>query len=93
MLYAAKNYPEQKFFSVDMQGVPAELYEAPLSNLYGVYYKTKDLGYLAGYVACAVTTSDMPKANADKKVGVIVGMDFPGMNPLQLQPACQRHQA
>ena len=77
---AAKNYPDQLFFSVDMQGVPEELLTNPLNNLYGVYYKTKDLGYLAGYVACAVTTSDMSKANADKKVGVIVGMDFPGMN-------------
>lgn len=77
---AAKNYPDQLFFSVDMQNVPAELLENPLSNVYGVYYKNKDLGYLAGYVACAVTTSDMPKANADKKVGVIVGVDFPGLN-------------
>jgi len=77
---AAKTYPDQLFFSADLQGVPAELTETPLKNVFGVYYKTKDLGYLAGYVACAVTTSDMPNANEDKKVGVIVGMDFPGMN-------------
>ena len=80
LLYAAKAYPEQLFFSVDMQGVPEELLTAPLSNVHGLYYKVKDLGYLAGYVASAVTTSTMEKANADKKVGVIVGMDFPGMN-------------
>ena len=45
-----------------------------------MYYKNKDLGYLAGYVACAVTISDMPKTNADKKVGVIVGVDFLSLN-------------
>ena len=80
LLDAAKTYPEQLFFSVDLQSVPASLQEAPLSNVYGVCYKNKDLGYLAGYVACAVTTSDMANANADKKVGVIVGVDFPGLN-------------
>lgn len=76
LLYAAEAYPEQLFFSADLQGIPENM----PSNVYGVCYKNKDLGYLAGYVACAVTTSDMPKANADKKVGVIVGMDFPGLN-------------
>lgn len=80
LIDAAKNYPEQLFFSVDMQNVPDELIENPLNNVYGVYYKNKDLGYLAGYVACQVTVSDMPKANEDKKVGVIVGVDFPGLN-------------
>ncbi|MBQ2954012.1 MAG: BMP family ABC transporter substrate-binding protein [Clostridia bacterium] len=80
LLAAAKAYPNQLFVSVDLQGVPAELAEAPLTNVYGVTYKVKDLGYLAGYVACAVTTSNMEKANPEKKVGVIVGMDFPGLN-------------
>ncbi len=77
---AAANYPDQLFLSVDLQNVPAALQEKPLSNVYGVCYKTKDLGYLAGYVACQVTTSDMPNANADKKVGVIVGVDVDGLN-------------
>ena len=77
---AAANYPEQLFFSVDMQDVPQALQENPLSNVYGLRYKNKDLGYLAGYVACQVTTSSMPKANPDKKVGVIVGVNFPGLN-------------
>lgn len=80
LVAAAKAYPEQLFVSVDLQGVPAELAEPPLSNVYGVTYKVKALGYLAGYVACAVTTSDMEKANPEKKVGVIGGMDFPGLN-------------
>lgn len=80
LLEAAQLYPDQLFFSVDMQSVPESLQDNPLPNVYGVTYKNKDLGYLAGYVACAVTTSDMANANADKKVGVIVGIDMPGLN-------------
>lgn len=80
LVEAAQMYPDQLFFSVDIQNVPDSLKENPLPNVYGVTYKNKDLGYLAGYVACAVTTSDMPNANADKKVGVIVGIDMPGLN-------------
>ena len=43
-------------------------------------YKSKDIGYLAGYVAAQVTQSNMPNANPEKKVGVIVGVNFPGLN-------------
>ncbi len=81
LIAAAQKYPEQKFFSADLQGIDGTtLATAPLSNVYGLMYKNKDIGYLAGYVACQVTTSDMPNANADKKVGVIVGIDAPGLN-------------
>lgn len=81
LIAAAQKYPEQKFFSVDLQNISgSELETAPMSNVYGLMYKNKDIGYLAGYVACQVTTSDMPKANAEKKVGVIVGIDAPGLN-------------
>ena len=75
-LYAAEQYPDQLFFSCDLQTAP----ESVPANVYGLTYKVEDLGYLAGYFAYQVTTSDMELANEDKKVGVIVGMDFPGMN-------------
>ena len=76
LVYAAEQYPEQLFFSADLQTAP----ESIPANVYGLTYKVEDLGYLAGYVACQITTSDMEFANEDKKVGVIVGMDMPGMN-------------
>ena len=73
-LYAAcERYPDQLFMNFDYT-------EEPPANCYAVVYSTADEGYLAGYLACLVTTSDMPKANADKKVGVVVGMDIPAMN-------------
>ena len=81
LIEAAKKYPEQKFFSCDLQGIEgSELETSPLSNVYGLMYKNKDIGYLAGYVAAQVTQSDMPNANPEKKVGVIVGVNFPGLN-------------
>ncbi len=81
LIEAAKKYPEQKFFSCDLQGIEgSELATSPLSNVYGLMYKSKDIGYLAGYVAAQVTQSDMPNANPEKKVGVIVGVNFPGLN-------------
>ena len=81
LIAAAQKYPEQKFFSSDLQGIEGSVLETePLSNVYGLMYKNQDIGYLAGYVACLVTTSSMPNANADKKVGVIVGIDAPGLN-------------
>ncbi len=73
-LYAAcEAYPDQLFMNFDYT-------DAPPSNCYAVNYNTADMGYVAGVLATLVTTSDMEKANPDKKVGVIIGMDIPAMN-------------
>jgi len=81
MVNAAAEYPEQLFFSCDMQDFNGTTLDAePMNNVYGLMYNTADIGYLAGFVACQVTVSSMPNANEDKKVGVIVGIDFPGLN-------------
>ena len=76
LVEAATNYPEQKFFDFDYQ----DTFGNELSNIYGVYYKAYDMGYLAGYLASQITVSDMPLANAEKKVGAVVGMDIPDLN-------------
>ena len=80
MLEAAKANPEQMFMSFDLQFVSEELEKGDYANVYGVTYKNQDLGYLAGFIASQITVSDMEKANADKKIGVLIGMDAPGMN-------------
>lgn len=77
---AAKTYPEQKFMSYDIQTVPDALAAGELNNVYGVTYKNQDLGYLAGFIASKITTSEMENANEDKKIGIILGMDVPGIN-------------
>ena len=76
LVEAATNYPDQKFFDFDYQ----DTFGNELTNIYGVYYKAYDMGYLAGYLASQITVSNMPLANADKKVGAVVGMDIPDLN-------------
>ena len=76
MVEAATNYPDQMFFDFDYQ----DTFGNELTNVYGVYYKAYDMGYLAGYLASQITVSDMELANADKKVGAVVGIDFPDLN-------------
>ena len=71
---AAKQYPDQLFFNYD--------YSAPedLDNVYAVTYKSSDMGYIAGALSALITESDMEKANSDKKIGAIVGMESDYMN-------------
>lgn len=71
---AAKEYPDQMFFNFDYSN-PEEL-----SNVFAVNYAMSDLGYVAGVLSSLITTSDMPKANEEKKVGVVVGEDSEYMN-------------
>lgn len=71
---AAQKYPDQLFFNFDY-GNPQEC-----DNVYAVKYKTSELGYVAGVLSCLVTTSDMEKANDDKVIGVIVGMENDAMD-------------
>ncbi len=71
---AAENYPDQLFFNFEFG--TAQEYD----NVYAVKYNTAELGYVAGLLSCAVTTSDMEKANDDKVIGVIVGMENDAMD-------------
>ena len=71
---AAAAYPDQLFFNFDYTK------SEDLPNVYSVTYDTAELGYVAGTLASLITTSDMEKANPEKMIGVIVGMDIPAMN-------------
>ncbi len=71
---AAEQYPDQLFFNFDYVN------HVDLPNVFAVTYNTPELGYVAGAAASLITQSSMPKANEDKIVGVVVGMDFPAMN-------------
>lgn len=71
---AAAQYPDQKFFNFDYVN------HVDLPNVYAVMYNTPELGYVAGVAASLITQSSMEKANPEKVVGVIVGMDIPAMN-------------
>lgn len=70
----AEQYPDQKFINFDFSN--AEM----LPNVYGVSYKTDELGFVAGLVAGAVTKSTMPNANDKQIIGAIAGSDSNDMN-------------
>ncbi|MDR0910615.1 MAG: BMP family ABC transporter substrate-binding protein [Spirochaetaceae bacterium] len=65
-----KKFPDIKFIITD-----AELKGNPqiATYLYNQYEQALYLGYLAGLI----TTSDMPHANADKKLGFIAAQEYP----------------
>ncbi|MEG2120148.1 MAG: BMP family ABC transporter substrate-binding protein, partial [Pseudoflavonifractor sp.] len=63
------DFPDQKFSHVDTN--------LDLPGVSGVQTKWQEQTFLTGVLAGLGTLSDMPMANADNKVGVILGMDNP----------------
>ena len=76
----ANMFPKQKFALLD--GV---VYDT-LPNVYSLGFKDEEMAYLAGYFAGLVTTSKMPYANSDLKIGLLAGDIYPAMMD-QMKPA------
>lgn len=47
-------------------------------------YNQYEMGYVAGYIAALVSTSDMKNANKEQKIGLIAGQEYPDMNNIIL---------
>lgn len=69
------SFPKQKFICVDgmLAGNP---------SLYTVLYNQLEQGYVTGYLAGLISMSQLPGANADKKVGMVIGQRYPVMDKL-----------
>jgi simple sugar transport system substrate-binding protein len=69
----SRAFPEQKFLLLDgkLEGNP---------SIYTFRYNQFEQAFLAGHMAGLVTTSDMPGANPDLKIGLIAGQEYPDMN-------------
>jgi len=69
----AARFPRQKFIVIDgfLEGNP---------QIHTVIFNQVEQGYLVGYMAGLVTTSDMPGANPDLEVGLIAGQQYPVMD-------------
>ena len=65
-------FPEQKFILFD-----TEIETGAYPNVYSISYKQNEASYLAGVLAAMVTTSDMPNANPEKKIGFVGGEVHP----------------
>lgn len=48
-----------------------------LENVYSILFKQNDGSFLAGALAGLITTSDLPLANPEKKIGFLGAMDIP----------------
>ncbi|MCC3372581.1 BMP family ABC transporter substrate-binding protein [Cohnella sp. REN36] len=70
----AEKHPDKTFINYDTD-IPEVA-----SNVYAVSYATNEVSFLAGAAAALASTSDLPNANPDKKIGFLGGMDIPGIN-------------
>lgn len=68
----SSEFPEQKFILFD-----TEIETGAFPNVYAISYKQNEASYLAGVLAAMVTTSDMPYANPEKKIGFVGGEVHP----------------
>lgn len=71
---AAEMYPDKKFINFDTSD------ETVKENLYAMFYRTNELGFLAGALAALTTTSGIEKTNPEKVIGFLGGMDNPGIS-------------
>lgn len=77
----ARRFPRQKFVVIDGRLVHPQMHT--------VIFNQVEQGYLDGFMAGLVTTSAMPGANRDKKVGMIVGQQYPVMDKA-IRPGFER---
>jgi simple sugar transport system substrate-binding protein len=73
----AAKFPKQRFLLLDgyLAGNPA---------IYTLRYNQREEGYLAGYLAGLATVGGLPGANAEKKIGLVAGQEYPAMNDVIL---------
>lgn len=77
----AANHPDQKYIIFDTL---MDYSDGKNANVYSMNYKGNEGAFLAGALASMVTTSDMPKANPEKVVGWIGGLDITLINDFVL---------
>ncbi len=74
-LPVAKAFPSQKFLFVDAVITPQK-------QMYTLLYNQVEEGYLVGYLGGLITKSSMKGANADLRIGIIVGQEYPAMTKM-----------
>lgn len=69
--------PNMKYIIFDTE---VDYSKGNLDNVYSIMYKQNEGSFLAGALAAMITTSDLPKANPQKAIGFLGGMDIPVIN-------------
>ncbi|MGI6661743.1 MAG: BMP family ABC transporter substrate-binding protein [Bacillota bacterium] len=73
----APKFPEKNYVLFD---VSVDYEKGDYSNVYSILYRQNEGSYLAGALAAMVTGSDLPRANEQKLIGFLGGMDAPVIN-------------
>jgi len=71
---AAKEYPDTNFAIID---VPVEALPSKPTNVRGLIFKEQEGGYLAGYLAGLIQTSDMERLKPELVVSSVGGQKIP----------------
>jgi basic membrane protein A len=77
----APKHPGKVFITYDTS---VDYSAGNLDNVYSILYAQNEGSFLVGALAAMITTSDMPKANEEKIVGFLGGMDIPVINDFKV---------
>jgi basic membrane protein A len=77
----APKHPEKVFVSYDNS---VDYSKEGLDNVYSILYAQNEGSFLVGALAVLITGSDMPKANPEKVIGFLGGMDIPVINDFKV---------
>ncbi|HQN02520.1 MAG TPA: BMP family ABC transporter substrate-binding protein [Rectinema sp.] len=72
---ASKIFPKQRFICLDG-------YLAGNSSVYSALYNQLEQGYVTGYLSGLVSISGMKGTNPEKKIGMIIGQNYPAMEKM-----------
>lgn len=77
----APKHPEKVFVTYDTS---VDYSAGDMGNVYSILYAQNEGSFLVGALAAMVTSSDMPKANSEKVIGFLGGMDIPVINDFKV---------
>jgi basic membrane protein A len=77
----APKHQEKVFITYDTS---VDYSAGDMGNVYSILYAQNEGSFLVGALAAMITTSDMPKANPEKVVGFLGGMDIPVINDFKV---------
>ncbi len=77
----APMHPDKKFFTYDTS---VSYDKGNLDNVYSILYLQNEASFLVGALGAMITESDMPKANPEKAIGFLGGMDIDVINDFKI---------
>jgi len=73
----SEQFPEQDFLVLDA-------WYTGNQSITTIRYNQREQAYISGYMAALASSSSMPLANGERKIGLIAGQEYPAMNGIIL---------